>query len=163
MDLAATLTECAIDATRESVPAGAAMVWLVPADGNTISIMFPVATRWTVDQWLAYIGQRLETYVKQVVLQLEPTPISLAHLTAASAQYTPVPIGLAVLLPVHGGRVLEVVGHTGNAIRMAFTSNAANVGIVQRTVKREVSLAAYLLELARGTDSTSGTPQAFLN
>jgi len=163
MDLAATLTECAIHATREAVPAGAGMVWLVPADGNTISIIFPVAKRWRVDQWLAYIGERLETYVKQVVLQLEPVPTPLAHLAAASAYYTPVPIGLAVLLPVRGGRVLEVVGQTGDAIRMAYTSNPANVGIVQRVVQREMSLAAYLLDVARGTDSASGTPQAFLN
>jgi len=163
MDLAATLTECAIDAAREAVPAGASMVWLFPAEGDAISIVFPAVKRWRLDQWLAYIEDRLATYVRQVLLQPDAAPTPVAHLTAASAYYTPVPTRLAVLLPWRAGRVLEAVGETGDAIRVAYTPNPANVRVGQQAIRREVSLAAYLLRCAQRADPLSGTPQAFLN
>ena len=163
MDLAATLTECAIDAAREAVPDGASMVWLFPAEGDAISIVFPAVTRWRLDQWLAYIEDRLATYVRQVLLQLDAAPTPVADLTAASAYYTPVPTRLAVLLPLRAGPVIEAVGEIGDAIRVAYPPNPANVGLGHRTIRREVSLAAHLLRCAQRPAPLSGTLQAFLN
>jgi hypothetical protein len=152
MTLTDLLTSCAIDTAAIGARPHSCVLWVLrhtPHGAHATRITFaPTGARSVaLEQWVDILA----TAVRADPTWLPgrgPLPAASGFRSVLAAPAT-APTALAILLPGPGGPVLEAARETGDAVEAPWLPNPANAGIGARTLPREWSIAAALLDIAR--------------